>query len=68
MNNHSDEEIVYCKRKILEILALKTEKQMSTLSSFVRCLLLGSKETISLGFRIEYRVIYCILFMQIIPQ
>lgn len=44
MNNHSDEEIVYCKRKILEILALKTEKQMSTLSSFVTCLLLGSKK------------------------
>ena len=57
MHNHSDKEMVYCERKVLKVLTLKAEKQISTLSSLVRCLLLGSKETISQAFRIEYRVI-----------
>lgn len=57
VHNHLDKEMVCCKREVLEVPTLKAEKQISTLSSFVRCLLLGSKETISQAFRIEYRVI-----------
>lgn len=57
VHNHSDKEMVCCKREVLEVPTLKAEKQISTLSSFVRCLLLGLKETISQAFRIEYRVI-----------
>lgn len=49
--------MVYCKREVLKVLTLQAEKQISTLSSLLRCLLLGSKETISQAFRIEYRVI-----------
>lgn len=49
--------MVSCERKVLKVLTLKAEKQISTLSSLVRCLLLGSKETMSQAFRIEYRVI-----------